>query len=134
MLAEWSMSKTSSLGLCFLCCPGALAVIFPKQPSFGILFTVGSVPLNLCLSTFENRALKFILHTWHELPAPLLITLYTSAAPDSSLCCFSLGQADELSEGRAKRTATIVHGSLVELHFHEKWKKNGIEGALEIKH
>lgn len=128
MLAERAMSKTTSvLGLCFLCCSGALAEIFPKQPSFGVLFAVESVSLNLCLSTFKNRALKFIPdqlpRTWHGFPTSPLITLYTSTAPDSSLCCFSLGQAGELSGSRARRTATIVHGSSVELHFHEKWKK-----------
>lgn len=124
------MSKPPSvLALCFRCCSGALAEIFPKQPGFGILFAMESVSLNLCLSTFKSRALKFIPdqlpRTWHKLSASPLITPYTSAAPDSSSCCFSLGEAGELSGSRAKRTATVVHSSPVELHFHEKWKKMG---------
>lgn len=86
-----------------------------------------SVSLNLCLSTIENRALKFIpgqlLHTWHEFLVYPLVMLYNGAAPDSSLSCFSLGQAGEISGTQAKRATTTVHGSPVDLHFHEKWKK-----------
>lgn len=119
------MSKTSSaLALCLVCCSGTLAEVFPKQPSFGVLFAVESVSFNLRLATFENRALKFVAGqlpcSWHELPAAPLITLCASAAPESSSCCFSLGQAGELPGSRARRTATIVHGGPVELHFHGK--------------
>lgn len=115
----------------------SVAALHRTSLSFGILFAIESVFLNLCLLTFQEQS--FEIHTGSVAallsmspPCPVALCAHSVSSSHCTPVLLSqiaaqaappLGQAEELPGSWAKRRAIRAHGGPVGLCFHGKWKK-----------